>query len=410
MKWHRILAAGLALALLAGCTDGGVRPLTPDGGNAPAAGRPSDTADRALGAFGGRLLSQVRQEGENTLVSPLSVLLCLSMCANGAQGDTLQEFLDTLGGGVDLDTLNASCASLMEDCLSLEGSTECSIAGSLWVDERLTVNEDFLSRCADLYRAETYQADLDTQQTVDQVNAWVKKQTQGMIGGILDEPLSPDAALLLVNALYLKNAWTNAFEAKDTQEQPFYPASGGEIQTEFLHNGGRKERYIHTENERGVVLPYDDGRLAFFALLPEDGDLGGWLEGMDGGTLPRLLSAAEKTELSLALPKFETEWSGSLAESLQALGLELAFDSSGRAQFGGVGRADVYLSDVLHKTRIEVNEKGTEAAAVTVAEENWTGLIVSTEQKVLTLDRPFVYGIVDLERGVPLFLGTFETP
>ena len=412
MKWHRILAAGLAMALLAGCTGGGVKLLTPDSGSAPAAGIPSDTADRALGDFGGRLLFQVRGAGENALVSPLSVLLCLSMCANGAQGETLQEFLDILGGGVDLDTLNASCASLLEDYLSLEGSTECNIAGSLWVDDRLSANADFLSRCTESYRAGIYQADLDTQRTVDQVNAWVKEQTHGMIDGILDEPLTPDAVLLLANALYLKNTWANEFEAEDTGEQPFYTASGEEIQTEFLHNGTRSERYICTETERGVILPYDDGRLAFVALVPQDGDLSGYLAGWSGDTLPQVLSAAEDTLLTLSLPKFEAEWSGSLVEPLKALGLELPFDEE-RAQFGGVGLADgpLRISDALHKTRIEVNENGTEAAAVAAMIFAPTAdMPFTTEPEVLILDRPFVYGIVDLERGIPLFLGTFETP
>ena len=391
---------------------GGVKPLTPDSGSAPAAGIPSDTADRALGDFGGRLLFQVRGAGENALVSPLSVLLCLSMCANGAQGETLQEFLDILGGGVDLDTLNASCASLLEDYLSLEGSTECNIAGSLWVDDRLSANADFLSRCTEYYRAGIYQADLDTQRTVDQVNAWVKEQTHGMIDGILDEPLTPDAVLLLANALYLKNTWANEFEAEDTGEQPFYTASGEEIQTEFLHNGTRSERYICTETERGVILPYDDGRLAFVALVPQDGDLSGYLAKWSGDTLPQVLSAAEDTLLTLSLPKFEAEWSGSLVEPLKALGLELPFDEE-RAQFGGVGLADgpLRISDALHKTRIEVNENGTEAAAVAAMIFAPTAdMPFTTEPEVLILDRPFVYGIVDLERGIPLFLGTFETP
>ena len=162
-QWYRLLAAGLALALLTGCAGGAApsgqaaQPMNPGTGDAKVDAVPSGTADKALVDFGGKLLVQVRDEGENTLVSPLSVLFCLAMCANGAEGDTLQEFLDALGGGVTLEELNGSCASLIEDYLSLEGSTECSIAGGLWIDERMTPNEDFLNRCADIYRAGAYE-------------------------------------------------------------------------------------------------------------------------------------------------------------------------------------------------------------------------------------------------------------
>ena len=414
-KWHRVIAAGLALALLAGCTNGTIhsgqaaKPLDPGTGSAKVEAKPSAAADKALVDFGGKLLGQVRKEGENTLVSPLSVLLCLAMCANGAEGDTLQEFLDALGGGAALDELNSSCASLINDYLSLEGSTECSIAGGLWVDERMTPNQDFLGRCADVYRAGAYQADLDTQQTVDQVNAWVKEQTRGMIGGILSDPLPQEAVLLLVNALYLKNTWAWEFDAGDTYEGLFNPKSGGTQEVEYLHNGTRNEQYINTGAGRGVILPYDDGRLAFFALMPQDGDLGGYLAKWNGDTLPQLLSSAEETLLSLSMPKFEAEWSGSLAETLASMGLETAFDEE-CAQFEGMGHADgnLYLSDVVHKTRIEVNEKGTEAAAVTAAIVADCAMAMPEPER-LALDHPFVYGIVDLERQVPVFLGTFES-
>jgi len=354
----------------------------------------------------------MRTEGENTLISPLSVLLCLSMCANGAEGDTLQAFLDTLGGGVTLEELNANCASLVEDYLNLEGSTQCNIAGSLWLDEQLLqADEDFLARCAAAYRAGVYQADLSAQQTVKQVNQWVKEQTQEMIDGILDKPLSEDAALMLVNALYLKNAWQREFDPRDTWEEgQFYPASGETQTCSYLCNGTRTERYFATELGRGVVLPYDDGRLGFLALLPEDGDLTACLEQWDGGTLPGLLAAAEDTRLLLRMPKFEAEWGGGLTDALAALGLDVAFDPA-QADFSGMGQAvqPLFLSSVLHKTRIKVNEKGTEAAAVTAAIMECAAAAPMEEPEKLILDRPFLYGIVDLERGVPLFLGAFET-
>ena len=274
MKRIRFLSLGLALLLLGGCAAaGGGRALTPapaGAGTAPVRPAPSAEADYALGAFGAALLAQVRQEGENTLVSPLSALLCLSMTANGAAGETLEAFLEVLGGGVSLEELNASCAALMEDYRGLEGTTRCNIANGLWIGTGWTADDGFLRRCADTYGAGLYQADLTAMETVKQVNAWVKEQTMGLIDGVLDQPLDAQAVLLLVNALYLKNAWAAPFDPAKTTALPFRSAAGTR-QTEFLGNGVRQERYLQTERESGVVLPYDDGRLGFLAVLPKEG-------------------------------------------------------------------------------------------------------------------------------------------
>ncbi len=414
MKRIRFLSLGLALLLLGGCAAAGSgRALTPapaGTGTAPVRPAPSAEADYALGAFGAALLAQVRQEGENTLVSPLSALLCLSMTANGAAGETLEAFLEVLGGGVSLEELNASCAALMEDYRGLEGTTRCNIANGLWIGTGWTADDGFLRRCADTYGAGLYQADLTAMETVKQVNAWVKEQTMGLIDGVLDRPLDAQAVLLLVNALYLKNAWAAPFDPAKTTALPFRSAAGTR-QTEFLGNGVRQERYLQTERESGVVLPYDDGRLGFLAVLPKEGtDLTEYLSGWDGGTVPALLAAAEQTRLSLRLPKFEAEWGGMLNDALSTLGLGAAFDPDA-ADFSAMGTADgpIYIGSVMQKTRIQVNEKGTEAAAVTAAVMEAMSM-PAEEAAVLILDRPFVYGIVDLERGVPLFLGTFEAP
>ena len=411
MKRIRFLSLGLALLLLGGCAAAGSgRALTPapaGTGTAPVRPAPSAEADYALGAFGAALLAQVRQEGEN---SPLSALLCLSMTANGAAGEMLEAFLEVLGGGVSLEELNASCAALMEDYRGLEGTTRCNIANGLWIGTGWTADDGFLRRCADTYGAGLYQADLTAMETVKQVNAWVKEQTMGLIDGVLDRPLDAQAVLLLVNALYLKNAWAAPFDPAKTTALPFRSAAGTR-QTEFLGNGVRQERYLQTERESGVVLPYDDGRLGFLAVLPKEGtDLTEYLSGWDGGTVPALLAAAEQTRLSLRLPKFEAEWGGMLNDALSTLGLGAAFDPDA-ADFSAMGTADgpIYIGSVMQKTRIQVNEKGTEAAAVTAAVKDAMSM-PAEEAAVLILDRPFVYGIVDLERGVPLFLGTFEAP
>lgn len=180
------------------------------------------------------------------------------------------------------------------------------------------------------YGAQLYQADLDTDGARRAVNNWVGEVTRGLIPEVLAETTAPETVLLLVNALYLKNAWASEFDPLDTRPGGFTAADGSEAETDFLSNGLRAERYFAAEGAAGVVLPYDDGRLGFLAMLP-DGELDAWLETLDGDTLPALLAAAEEERVLLRLPKFEAEWGGELSDALAAMGLETAFDS-GRAR------------------------------------------------------------------------------
>ena len=417
MKKRTLLSLLLLPALLAGCAPSaawrptaGVTALTTaeefPGDRADFQAQPQ--ADAAIGALGAELLRAVRAPGENTLLSPLSITLALSMTANGAAGDTLAELEALLGAEVDV--LNENAGSLLADHLALEGSTESAIANSLWMDDSLAAGEVFLDRCTAFYRAEVYQADLPTEETRDAVNDWIGQVTRGMIPRMLQEPPREDAALLLVNALYMKNTWEEEFDANDTHPRTFTAAGGTETELDFLYNGTRRERYFAAEDAAGVVLPYDDGRLGFIAVLP-DGELDPWLEGLDGETFSRLLAAAEETEVALRLPKFEAEWGGSLTGALRALGLDAAFDPA-RADFSPMGTSDgmpLFLASVDHRAKIEVTEEGTEAAAATVVTMP-AGAESPKDRVELTFDRPFCYAIVDLERGVPLFLGTFERP
>ena len=409
----KLLSLLLPLALLAGCAapagayrlPAEVTDLSqPVEAGTPAPPEADGAADAAIGNLGAQLLRAVREPGVSTLLSPLSISLALSMTANGAAGDTLAEFEALLGA--DVDTVNANAASLLAEYRDLGGSTVSNLADSLWLDDSLEANELFLSRCTAFYDAGLYQADLATEQTRRAVNGWVEENTGGMIPEILTEVPAEDAALLLVNALYLKNTWEHEFDPNSTREDSFYAADGTGTVTVFLSNGIRQEQYFRTEDAAGVVLPYDDGRLAFAAVLP-DGDLDAWLENLDGGTFPALLKSAEDTRLLLRMPKFEAEWGGELA----ALGLDAAFDPA-RADLSGLGTTEsgpLFIDSVLHRAKIQVDEEGTEAAASTVVMAP-AGAPAPVDYEELILDRPFCYAIVDLERGVPLFLGTFERP
>lgn len=230
-----------------------------------------------------------------------------------------------------------------------------------------------------------------------------------MIPDIISKPFDTDTAALLVNALYLKNTWETEFNPNSTHARDFTHADGETESIDFLNHHSLSFPYLQGNGARGVLLPYDDGRLGFLALLPED-SLTSWLDSLEGDTLSSLLAKRqEKSFLSLSLPKFEAEWSGELQDILSALGLTDAFHPA-LADFSLLGDNPngYYLSQVIHAAKIEVNEQGTEAAAATVVAANSGASAPPDDGITMIFDRPFLYGIVDLETGIPLFLGTFE--
>lgn len=417
-----LLACALGLSLLSSCSTSTAKELTA----APIKLTQDDimahdldarTVHAALTDFGLELLQKTRDaEKRSALVSPLSVALALSMTANGADGNTLSQFEEVLGDGVSVESVNVACRGLMAIYRNLTGSTKCSIANSLWVDPDGQIKDDFVGKCQGIYSAQVFQAELSDAAIVKDLNGWVSEHTNKMIPSIIDQPFPEETACLLVNALYLKNKWLYEFDPLATHEREFHHLDGDHSRMDFLSKHDTTLSYLQGEGAQGVVLPYDDGRLAFFALLPDvytDAaylSFGDWLDTLDGDSLSRLINSREDAMfLSFAMPKFTAEWNGGLTDILPGMGLEDAF-VPGTADFSKMGDNPdgYYISQVIHAAKIEVNEKGTEAAAATVAAPAGGSPAPSPEGITLILDRPFLYGIIDLQTNVPLFLGTYE--
>ncbi len=412
MKKLRLLPLLLCLSLAAGCTASSrIQPITvPEGSPSPVEETSSLLSEGAGGyrAFGLELLRTCREEGKNTLVSPLSVTLALGMTANGASGDTLSEFEALLGQ--DRDTLNSLCAAFLSSYAALGGSSQATLVNSLWADPDLTLKDDFILRCADTYQAQLYHADLQDSKTASAVNAWVSEATHGLIPSVIDQ-FDSDAALALINAVYLKNQFAQPFPEPHSQwTMPFTAEDGTSSQVPGMNNGTRQEEYIPSDGGPGVLLPYDDGQLGLLLILPNEGtSLTDCLASWDASTISALLEARTKTQVKLTMPKFQVDWSASLKEVLSDLGLSEAFTPS--ADFSAMGTTQagpLYIGDVIHKTALQVNEKGTEAAAVTAVDMDTKSALPPDSLVILTLNRPFIYAIVDLNQNIPLFLGTIE--
>ena len=407
MKGKQFLAALLAAAsvfTVSGCAAGAasVRDLTKGAKNAQTqtlydTSAVQDTA-AALTGFGAKLLQNEMQE-ENPLVSPLSVASALSMTANGAVGETKTQMEQTLGA--DTGSLNAYFSVLQA---SLGNDKQLKAANSIWMKDTdtLHVEDAFLQQNADSYAAELYSAPFDDS-TKTAINDWVSKQTDKMIPEILDE--IPDGAVMyLVSALAFDAKWERPFKAYEVWEGTF-TARGGQEQTgDFLH--GAVGQYLSDEHTEGFLKPYADGKYAFAALLPDETtSIENYVNQLTGERLHAILASPIDESVEIALPKFKAEFSAELSGNLKALGMTDAFDGE-KADFTALGTSDegnIYISRVLHKTFIQIDEEGTKAGAATAVE-------ATTESAALyphsvLLNRPFVYMIVDLETGLPIFLG-----
>ena len=407
MKGKQFLAALLAAASVlsvSGCAAGAasVRDLTKGAKNAQTqtlydTSAVQDTA-AALTGFGAKLLQNEMQE-ENPLVSPLSVASALSMTANGAVGETKTQMEQVLGA--DTGNLNA-CFSVLQ--ASLENDKQLKAANSIWMKDTdtLHVEDAFLQQNADSYAAEIYSAPFDDS-TKTAINDWVSKQTDKMIPEILDE--IPDGAVMyLVSALAFDAKWERPFKSYEVWEGAFTARNGQEQTGDFLH--GAVGQYLSDEHAEGFLKAYAGGKYAFAVLLPDEAtSIENYVNQLTGERLHAILASPIDESVEIALPKFKAEFSAELSGNLKALGMTDAFDGV-NADFTDLGTSDegnIYISRVLHKTFIQVDEEGTKAAAATAVEAKAEGAALYPHS--VLLNRPFVYMIVDLETKLPIFLG-----
>lgn len=370
---------------------------------------------KAVNRFSASLLSAAAEKKEgNLMVSPASVHLALAMAANGAEGSTKSAMLNLLAGrGITLDRLNRAMRDWSSGVSRTGNRTTLGIANSIWFDKDYMPSRAFLERNARFYGAAARRIDFRDKGAPGIVNDWVKAATRGTIEKIL-ESIRRDEVLFLVNAVYFKSDWQVPFDKSETRREVFH-APGGDVETDFMHRTGRMN-FLSGLGATGVALPYDeDGRFAFFALLPAGRSAPReWLSKQDPSVLferiAGMMARKPGLEVQLALPKFESRYEETLEDELAKLGIGVAFDPA-RADFSGMSAnrtKDLFIGTVRHKTFVRVDEKGTEAAAVTSVGMRMTS--VPAVDRKISFDRPFLYGIMDMKAGIPLFVGILETP
>ena len=362
---------------------------------------PTEEENVKIMDFSLRLFQNCLKDGENTLVSPLSVLSALGITANGTDGNTLAQMEETFG--LTTEELNWYLYAYTRNLPQGE-KYKLSPANAIWFRDRedLFFEEDFLQTNADWYGAGLYRAPFDVS-TLKEINEWVEKKTDGMIKDILDE-ISGDAIMYLVNALAFDAEWETVYMESQIHDGIFTAANGEEQKAKLMYS--EEYCYLEDDNATGFVKYYADRAYAFVALLPnEDVSLEAYTASLSGEHLNQLFADSQDIMVNAAIPKFQCEFSTEMSDVLKSMGMTDAFHPS-LADFSLLGHSDrgnIYIGRVLHKTYISLDDKGTKAGAATAVElRDECAPIMS---KSVRLDRPFVYMLIDCRENLPVFIG-----
>ena len=353
--------------------------------------------------FGFKLLQDLRERepGANIFISPLSISIALTMTYNGAAGETEHAMAEVLEiGGLDRDTVNHSNAALRNSLEDPDPKVEISIANSIWSRQGVEFNPDFLERNRVFFGAEVASLDFSALEATEIINEWVNTNTNGKIEKIVDK-INPQTLLFLINAIYFKGNWQDEFNKSMTRQGIFHLSDGSEKRVEMMRREGEYP-YFRGTNFEATRLPYGDGRLGMYIFLPNrDSNLNKFLENLNAENWEGWISQFQDRRHEMMLPRFKLEYEVRLNDTLEALGMGIAFGSG--ADFSGMGPS-LFISEVRHKTFVEVNEEGTEAAAVTAV------VGVKSIPSVFRVDRPFFFAIYDAETETILFMGTVTEP
>jgi len=364
------------------------------------------------------LYGSLRAGNGNLAFSPYSLSVALAMPYAGARGDTESQMAQALHYTLPQDRLHPAFNQLDLD-LNKQGQAadsnnqplQLKIANAVWGEKTFSFLPDYLDLIARNYGAGIQLADFINQPDAirKQINDWISSRTNDKIKDLIPEgAIDPATRIVLVNALYFKADWLEQFDPSDTQDAPFNLLDGSQVQSKQMSNHLSGIPYASGEGYQAVELAYQGNTAAMDLIVPDAGIFEKFESTLTADKLDQILGSMQPQMLQLALPKFSFTSSFDLGDRLSTLGMTDAFNAD-RADFSGMtGKRDLYITKVLHKAFVAVDEKGTEAAAATSVIMGLTAIMVPDKQ--LTIDRPFIFVIRDLHSGQILFLGRVLDP
>lgn len=359
--------------------------------------------------FAWRLFSAVQQAKDNQgsiVMSPLSVTYLLGMMDAGAAGSTRDEITAALGLGDDVMAVNEYCKTMIDGAASVDPAAMVRIANCIDINSALgfSLLPQYVDDMTHYYNAQIDALDFTMPSTLDKINNWCKDNTDGMIPGILDE-INPGIVMYMLNAIYFKADWTSKFNKKNTRKIDFALANGTTAKREIMH---MKARTLFGQNDTCSVLrlPFGNGGYSMYVLLPAEGvTIDELVKGMTAQNLDERLNNVFTADVDILLPKYEISSDIDLIETLNSLGITSAFDAS-RADFSNMTNSSVCVSKMLHKAKIEINEDGGQAAAITLS-----GYVLTSYVSIPHIDfhatRPFLYVIREESTRSIFFMGTY---
>lgn len=415
-----LLAGLLALGSLAGCTPasnpGGTITLERQTlGNSTALQRPVLQEAQALlepdyategsqnsvsaNAFAFKLTSVLLEKEKNSIFSPFSIWMSLAALTNAANDAAMPALLEALGlAGATAEEINQAVSQMLYTFTNADGYVEhnpLAIANAVFVGKDMQLQAVFAQRFLDYYRGESLYVDFTSPEAADAVNAWAEEHTNGLIREVVQE-FDPQTLAAIANAIYFSDRWSWEFDPAETQEMPFYGVSS-EVTAPFMLREGMTPRYYEDETLQAMPLAFQSGG-ALYILLPKDGDANALLSGMDEATFRQIAEGAQAHTGKLLLPKFSLDSEYALKDALEVLGVPL-FDAESTPLDGLLNGKQAFITEAMHKATIEVDEKGTTAAAVTVIAMAGSGMLLPTDAPFeMVCDRPFAFL---LTRAVP---------
>ncbi|GIV65403.1 MAG: serine/threonine protein kinase [Bellilinea sp.] len=368
-------------------------------------------------AFAIDLYQRLAEEPGNLFYSPYSISLALAMTYAGARGETERQMAQTLRFSLPQAQLHPAFNMLDLNLRPLEQKPasedeqpfQLNIANSLWGQAGFDFLPEFLDLLAENYGAGMYRVDYnDPENARRQINGWVEEQTREKIKDLIAQGmLNPMTRLVLVNAIYFKGAWVYPFDKESTRDAPFTLLDGSRVNVPMMYLA-KDLLYLRGKNYTVVRLPYRDSSMGMTILVPDEGQFVDVEKALTPKLLGEIRSNFSLAAVRLAMPKFKMETSFNLSQTLAEMGMPAAFDRS-LADFSGMtGRKDLFISNVVHKAYVDVNEEGTEAAAATAVIMELKAMPMNEVE--LTIDRPFLFFIEDQQSGTLLFAGRVVDP